>query len=114
MVKAALQGLNSLYISVNHNFPERRIKDFLFDVPNNKINEICNKRIKFFSFFTFADFCEFYENNMQDFIYKHNINVVFIDSIASLIETEFTDTNNNLDIQKRNNFLSRYFLQEKT
>lgn len=106
MVKAALQGLNSLYISINHKFPDRRVKDFLINVPNNKINEICIKRIYSISFFSFTEFCEFYES-IQDFIYKKNINIVFIDSIASLIETEFTDANNNLDVDKRNNFLNR-------
>lgn len=108
MVKAALLGLNSLYLSVNHNFPSKRLKDFLFDVPNNQISEITNKRIFHFSFFSFAEFNDFYQN-LQDYIYKYSINLVFIDSIASLVETEFTDNNNNLDMEKRNNYLTRYF-----
>ncbi len=106
MIKAALQGYNSLYISINHKFPERRIKDFLNDVQINIIGEIVNKKIYIQEIFEFSAFQDFYIN-INEYIFKNNIKVVFIDSIAALIETEFFDINGNLDFQKRENFLTR-------
>jgi len=105
MIKAALEGYNSLYISINQNLPEKRIKDFLYEVPNNKINEIYNSRIKILNFFNFNDFCEFFDD-LHEILHNNNINIIFIDSIAALLETEFTDANGDVDFQKRNNFLT--------
>ena len=101
MVKAAEKNYKCLYICINKKFPIKRLENFIFGksflYKNMHIEEI-------------KDLNQFnnYYTNIQAIIFEKEINFIFLDDIASLIETEFYDENNKFDYYKKKTFLKKY------
>lgn len=106
MVKAAINRLNCLYISINHNFPEKRLSDFLSNYNKKIIGQINFPKQFLFEKFNSINKFRCFLDSFESFIIENSINIIFLDSIAALLETEFIDDNGNIDIKSRNGFLN--------